>query len=39
MKWHFVKYEPDETTHDPIVGDFFSTGAIENPAQALVFVV
>lgn len=36
MKWHFVKYRPDETTRDPIVGEFFSTDAIENPAQALV---
>ncbi|MEO8358019.1 MAG: hypothetical protein ABI621_19105, partial [Chloroflexota bacterium] len=36
MEWHFVKYRPDETTRDPIVGEFFSTDAIENPAQALV---
>jgi hypothetical protein len=36
MKWYFVKYRPDETTRDPIVGEFFSTDAIENPAQALV---
>jgi len=36
MEWHFVKYRPDETTRDPIVGEFFSTEAIENPAQALV---
>jgi hypothetical protein len=36
MKWHFVKYRPDETTRDPIVGEFFSTEAIDNPAQALV---
>lgn len=36
MEWHFVKYRPDETIRDPIVGEFFSTEAIENPAQALV---
>jgi hypothetical protein len=23
MEWHFVNYCPDETTHDPIVGDSF----------------
>jgi hypothetical protein len=36
MEWHFAKYRPDETTCDPIVGEFFSTDAIDNPAQALV---
>jgi hypothetical protein len=36
MEWHFVKYRPNETTRDPIVGEFFSTETIENPAQALV---
>jgi hypothetical protein len=36
MEWHFVKYRPDETTRDPIVGEFFSADAIDNPAQALV---
>ncbi len=36
MEWHFIKYRPDETTRDPIAGEFFSTDAIENPAQALV---
>jgi hypothetical protein len=36
MKWHFVKYGPDATTRDPIVGEFFSTDATPNPAQALV---
>ena len=23
MEWHFAKYRPDETTRDPIVGEFF----------------
>lgn len=23
MKWHFVRYRPDKTTRDPIVGEFF----------------
>lgn len=36
MEWHFIKYRPDGTTRDPIAGEFFSTDAIENPAQALV---
>jgi hypothetical protein len=36
MKWHFVKYRPDATTRDPIVGEFFSTDATPNPAQSLV---
>jgi hypothetical protein len=29
MEWHFAKYRPDETTRDPIVGEFFSTDAVD----------
>ncbi|MCL4528123.1 MAG: hypothetical protein M1282_01775 [Chloroflexi bacterium] len=36
MKWSFRKQEPGEITRDPIIGEFFSTEAIENPAEALV---
>ncbi|MCC6501261.1 MAG: hypothetical protein IT313_13430 [Anaerolineales bacterium] len=36
MEWHFIKQPPVGTTRDPIAGEFFSTDAIENPAQALV---
>ncbi|MEW6286711.1 MAG: hypothetical protein AB1509_10830 [Chloroflexota bacterium] len=36
MKWSFRIQKPGEITRDPIVGEFFSTEAIENPAEALV---
>ncbi len=36
MKWSFRKQNPGEITRDPIIGEFFSTDAIENPAEALV---
>jgi hypothetical protein len=36
MKWHFREQIPGDPTRDPIVGEFFSTEAIENPAEALV---
>jgi hypothetical protein len=36
MKWFFRTQSPGEITRDPIVGEFFSTEAIDNPAQALV---
>jgi hypothetical protein len=36
MKWSFRKMSRGETTRDPIIGEFFSTEAIENPAEALV---
>ncbi len=36
MKWSFRKQNPGEITRDPIIGEFFSTEAIENPAEALV---
>ncbi len=35
-KWHFRKKHPGEITRDPVVGEFFSTDAIDNPAEALV---
>ncbi len=35
-KWHFRKKQPGEITRDPVVGEFFSTDAIDNPAEALV---
>jgi len=36
MSWHYRIYTPGETTRDPIGGEFFSTDAITNPAEALV---
>lgn len=36
MKWSFRKQSQGEITRDPIIGEFFSTEAIENPAEALV---
>lgn len=36
MRWHFRVQKPGEITRDPIIGEFFSTEAIENPAEALV---
>jgi len=36
MKWSFRTQKPGEITRDPIIGEFFSTDAIENPAEALV---
>lgn len=34
--WHFREPVPGDPTRDPIVGEFFSTDAIANPAEALV---
>lgn len=34
--WHFREPIPGDPTRDPIVGEFFSTDAISNPAEALV---
>jgi hypothetical protein len=34
--WHFREHRPGDPTRDPIVGEFFSTDAITNPAEALV---
>jgi hypothetical protein len=34
--WHFRTKMSGEVTRDPIVGEFFSTDAIKNPAEALV---
>jgi hypothetical protein len=36
MTWHYRVKAPDETLRDPIQGEFFSTEAIKNPADALV---
>lgn len=36
MAWHFRIKAPDEKVRDPIQGEFFSTEAIKNPADALV---
>lgn len=36
MQWNFREQEAGEQTRDPIIGEFFSTDAIENPAEALV---
>lgn len=36
MTWHFREQNPGDPTRDPIVGEFFSTDAITNPAEALV---
>lgn len=36
MKWYFRQQQPGDITRDPIVGEFFSTDAIDNPAEALI---
>lgn len=36
LKWYFQKWAPADKKRDPIQGEFFSTDAIKNPAQALV---
>src|ERR1017187_4913690 len=36
MIWHYRVKAPDEKGRDPIQGEFFSTEAIKNPADALV---
>jgi hypothetical protein len=36
ISWRFKKKQPDDTTRDPISGEFFSTEAIRNAAEALV---
>lgn len=36
MQWNFREQEAGEQTRDPIIGEFFSTDAIDNPAEALV---
>ncbi len=35
-KWFFKKQRPGDTTREPIQGEFFSTEAISNTAEALV---
>ncbi|MEQ1854531.1 MAG: hypothetical protein ABMA01_23420 [Chthoniobacteraceae bacterium] len=34
MNWHYRVKEPDEKVRDPIHGEFFSTEAIKNSADA-----
>lgn len=34
-QWHFKLKQPDDTTRDPISGEFFATEAIRNSAEAL----
>ncbi|HUK99473.1 MAG TPA: hypothetical protein VLX29_01315, partial [Nitrospirota bacterium] len=34
--WHFNELHPGDKTREPIQGEFFSTDAIQNPAEALV---
>jgi hypothetical protein len=36
MSWYYRVKAPDEKVRDPIQGEFFSTEAIKNPADALV---
>jgi hypothetical protein len=36
MNWHFRPLTPGEPTRDPIIGEFFATEAIRNPAEAVV---
>ncbi len=36
LSWNFKKKQPDDTTRDPISGEFFATEAIRNSAEALV---
>ncbi len=36
MNWQFRTRRPGEPTRDPIVGEFFATEAIHNPAEALI---
>jgi hypothetical protein len=36
MKWYFKQQQPGDITRNPIVGEFFSTDAIDNPAEALI---
>jgi hypothetical protein len=36
MAWHYRVKAADEKVRDPIQGEFFSTEAIKNPADALV---
>lgn len=35
-QWHFVKPKPSDKNREPILGEFFATDAISNPAEALV---
>ncbi len=36
MVWFFREQAAGEITRDPIIGEFFATEAIDNPAEALV---
>ncbi|HEV7799197.1 MAG TPA: hypothetical protein VGO73_13645 [Pyrinomonadaceae bacterium] len=35
-QWHFVRPKPGDKNREPILGEFFATNAISNPAEALV---
>ncbi len=35
-RWRFKPKQPDDTTRDPISGEFFATEAIKNSAEALI---
>lgn len=35
-QWHFIKPKPGDKNREPILGEFFATEAITNPAEALV---
>src|SRR5438128_6266344 len=35
-QWHFIKPKPGDKNREPILGEFFATEAISNPAEALV---
>src|SRR3989442_5147218 len=35
-QWHFIQPKPGDKNREPILGEFFATEAISNPAEALV---
>ena|ERR1700687_5289896 len=35
-QWHFIQPKPGDKNREPILGEFFATEAITNPAEALV---
>jgi hypothetical protein len=35
-QWHFVQPKPGDKNREPILGEFFATDAISNPAEALI---
>jgi hypothetical protein len=36
MQWHFNRPKPGDKNREPVLGEFFATEAITNPAEALV---